>query len=725
MKKNPIILKFLGIALLLLHAMVFVSCSKDYGDIDPNNPYAYLADATTEEVENKLQELCGNENADINQLISTLKSNNNIDDAYASDDGQSLIMKYKDDNFYTVYPVNMIGDPFEENYETNGKQRILTQTTNERKDTPSFRNTGSRGVVAVFNYFSNQDTRTTQNKILEYMMQDLNEHDYGVEYYPYEKMTIKNFENVKNNSTNYRAVIIISHGFSDSNKKKSYFTIGEKFTEKKAQEHGLIADKGVTSEKQPLYYQVYNAFGGDERKDCVIPVSNMELNEDVILYMGSCDAYRNKLDQDMKGTHIGWTGPNVSAQAHVAVLFYSLMRGKPLKDALEINNKQNPYYDITGEEYDIWGQDPIYDNSRMLVALRGINTNNYGGTIYAGRSDVVYLAPVTSYYQDAHIYVSTPYSLGIYYPTEKKISMNFFMRDDGKRSEDLYPKKIYIKITPLRSDADPEIYTLKFNYKKRTYSNLSFKLSKNGVYSFTAALDKNFQNEIKIYHPLFFIFGAPFKENGILINDEFEEDEDPAVEEGLCPDSNHPHIIDMGEAGKWACCNVGADAPWEYGGYYAWGETEEKDSYDFVYYSTKWDDAEYDIAGSDYDVAHVKWGDNWCMPNKNQLNLLLTSCTSEWKTINGIKGCLFNSPNGSNIFLPAAGGINKTNNYRVGELCLYHSSEKTISSGTHCFFSLDCEEDYKNVLKNESLFDGFPVRSIWIESNQSGGGNGH
>ncbi len=41
-----------------------------------------------------------------------------------------------------------------------------------------------------------------------------------------------------------------------------------------------------------------------------------------------------------------------------------------------------------------------------------------------------------------------------------------------------------------------------------------------------------------------------------------------------CPDDNHPHMIDLGlpSGTKWACCNVGAAKPEEYGGYYTWGE---------------------------------------------------------------------------------------------------------------------------------------------------------
>ena len=36
-----------------------------------------------------------------------------------------------------------------------------------------------------------------------------------------------------------------------------------------------------------------------------------------------------------------------------------------------------------------------------------------------------------------------------------------------------------------------------------------------------------------------------------------------------CPDEHHPHPIDLGlpSGTKWACCNVDASLPEEYGGY--------------------------------------------------------------------------------------------------------------------------------------------------------------
>ena len=98
----------------------------------------------------------------------------------------------------------------------------------------------------------------------------------------------------------------------------------------------------------------------------------------------------------------------------------------------------------------------------------------------------------------------------------------------------------------------------------------------------------------------------------------------------LCPDKNHPHVIDLGDAGKWACCNVGASSPAEFGGYYAWGETEEKDYYSSTSYMPYdyglYDDVD-DIAGTEWDVAHVKWGGSWKMPSSDRIQSLIENCS--------------------------------------------------------------------------------------------------
>lgn len=124
--------------------------------------------------------------------------------------------------------------------------------------------------------------------------------------------------------------------------------------------------------------------------------------------------------------------------------------------------------------------------------------------------------------------------------------------------------------------------------------------------------------------------------------------------------------IDLGlpSGTKWASCNVGATKPEEYGGYYAWGETEEKETYsweNYIHCNGTYQTCRNigsDISGTEYDVAHVKWGGNWCMPTLTQCKELNDNCTSEWITLNGIKGRKFTSKiNGNSIFFPAAGYI--------------------------------------------------------------------
>ena len=108
-----------------------------------------------------------------------------------------------------------------------------------------------------------------------------------------------------------------------------------------------------------------------------------------------------------------------------------------------------------------------------------------------------------------------------------------------------------------------------------------------------------------------------------------------------CPDSKHPHMIDLGlpSGTKWACCNVGASKPEDYGNYYACGETETKKTYSKDTY-----------LNMSNDVAHVKWGMSWVMPSFVQVEELLDNCSSKWITINGVSGRRFTGKNGGSIF---------------------------------------------------------------------------
>ena len=123
----------------------------------------------------------------------------------------------------------------------------------------------------------------------------------------------------------------------------------------------------------------------------------------------------------------------------------------------------------------------------------------------------------------------------------------------------------------------------------------------------------------------------------------------------------------------WATYNVGASSPEESGDYFAWGETEPKEYYEWE--NTQWlyvEDGLKRISKyntlSQYgpvdnlielepedDAAYVNRGPEWRMPSKEQIDELIENCTWEWAEMNGKNGQLITGPNGNTMFLPAAG----------------------------------------------------------------------
>lgn len=178
-------------------------------------------------------------------------------------------------------------------------------------------------------------------------------------------------------------------------------------------------------------------------------------------------------------------------------------------------------------------------------------------------------------------------------------------------------------------------------------------------------------------------------------------EEDNNKPEGF-PKENAPTFgtaIDLGlpSGTKWASINVGASKPEEYGGYYAWGEVNEKNEYNEVTYQYAtgvvgvdghsyidyhsdtetwgiWQSLGSDIAGTQYDVAHVKWRGKWCMPNREQQDELWNYCVYMWITYRGVKGGLFIGPNGHSIFMSAAGSRLNCDPNGVGSHGFYWSS---------------------------------------------------
>jgi len=142
------------------------------------------------------------------------------------------------------------------------------------------------------------------------------------------------------------------------------------------------------------------------------------------------------------------------------------------------------------------------------------------------------------------------------------------------------------------------------------------------------------------------------------------DDPDTPSPEELTPGQE----VDLGLSVNWAGWNVGASSPEQYGGYYAWGETEEKSDYSLETYKY-WVDSDgngyynygeftnicTDISGTQYDVARQKWGGLWRMPTKEEFDELISRCSWTWYRYKGVNGYKVTGPNGNSIFLPAAG----------------------------------------------------------------------
>ena len=109
-------------------------------------------------------------------------------------------------------------------------------------------------------------------------------------------------------------------------------------------------------------------------------------------------------------------------------------------------------------------------------------------------------------------------------------------------------------------------------------------------------------------------------------------------------------VVDLGLPSgiKWATCNVGATNPWDYGNYYAWGETKTKSDYSwetYKYYNgsnhslTKYNyNAEYGTVDnkntleSADDVATAVFGADYSMPTTADWDELSSQCYWVWTT---------------------------------------------------------------------------------------------
>jgi hypothetical protein len=189
------------------------------------------------------------------------------------------------------------------------------------------------------------------------------------------------------------------------------------------------------------------------------------------------------------------------------------------------------------------------------------------------------------------------------------------------------------------------------------------------------------------------------------------------------PVDTHEYVdLGLPSGTLWATCNIGANEPTEYGGYFAWGETESKVKYNWNNYKfnpsgdgstmTKYNETDELITlEAEDDAAHVLWGGNWHIPTKDQLQELIDNCTWTWGAVNKINGYTV-SRNGNSIFLPAAGYCSDPKFELVGTLCSYWSLSLNTNTGMAWRFQCYAKAYQTNA---EWRFEGLSIRPVMVK----------
>lgn len=197
----------------------------------------------------------------------------------------------------------------------------------------------------------------------------------------------------------------------------------------------------------------------------------------------------------------------------------------------------------------------------------------------------------------------------------------------------------------------------------------------------------------------------------------------------------------------WAKRNIGASAPEDYGEFFAWGEIETKEYYDFYWWDYKWCrgsnrtltkyciNSDYGIVDnkaeldSDDDVAYVRYESttqvdpNWWirMPTLEEQQEIIEHCDWTWTSRNGVYGMLLTGPNNNTIFLPAAGyhwfdeafvGAGSYGYY--WSRTLYSVNYFSDQSYKACFLRFSSSSAFWYYYNR---YTGFPIRAVRVPLN--------
>lgn len=183
-----------------------------------------------------------------------------------------------------------------------------------------------------------------------------------------------------------------------------------------------------------------------------------------------------------------------------------------------------------------------------------------------------------------------------------------------------------------------------------------------------------------------------------------------------CGDKN---AVDLGLSVKWHQCNLGAAAPGQGGGWYAWGALEEQERYsksDYVFYTedgfTKYNEADglEKLQAAD-DVVKVKLGKKWRMPTMAEVEELVDNCEREWIEVDGVDCLKFTAKNGKSIIFPGVGDKFSSFEPHPGKVVRVWTSELQKGdpdTGIHLY----CTERTASPDAHAARYIGYQIRPV-------------
>ncbi len=169
-----------------------------------------------------------------------------------------------------------------------------------------------------------------------------------------------------------------------------------------------------------------------------------------------------------------------------------------------------------------------------------------------------------------------------------------------------------------------------------------------------------------------------------------------------CSHNGHEYVdLGLPSGTMWAKCNVGAAAPEDRGGLYAYGELYPNTNSSTSTYTGE----QSDFLPAEADVASVFWGGGWHIPTIAEMDELRFYCSFEWNDF----GYIVTGPNGCSILLPVYSPTG--DDYYCSEYFYIRSSSVNYILRGAC--------NLLEVMDSVSAYVAYPIRPVFRPENNN------